>query len=133
MKRTISNTCLMLLFWASHNKSLMAYATSAAQTCECEAFEGGDYSSCSLMKLPAAYPANLTIGAWPEPELDLDGLATTKGFTYAEYMRGPGRSPQRALGAKFRNFRRTSLEMYWDDGTDPGMYSGQVPALGRKR
>jgi len=102
-----------------------------SETCECEAFEDGDYSSCSLMKLPPAYPANLTIGSWPEPELDLDALADEKGFTYAEYMRGPGRSPQRALGAKFRNFRRTPLEMYWDDGTDPGMYSGQVPAMGR--
>ena len=133
--RPATALAVSLLGWAASSGSVLAAASAAspAETCECDASasENGDYSSCSLMKLPAGYPANLTIGAWPEPELDLDGLASEKGFTYAEYMRGKGGQPQRALGAKFRNFRRTALEMYWDDGSDPGMYSGQVPALGR--
>jgi hypothetical protein len=28
-------------------------------------------------------------------------------------------------------FRKEALDMYWDDGTDPGMYSGQVQSMGR--
>lgn len=35
-----------------------------------------------------------------------------------------------SMGAKFRNFRRAALDMYWDDSRG-GTYSGQVPGLGR--
>lgn len=36
-----------------------------------------------------------------------------------------------SMGAKFRNFRRHKLTIFWDDGTAQGTYSGVIPALGR--
>ena len=76
---------------------------------------------------------NYSLGAPTEDEVTLDTLRNG-GYDYAEYMRGPADRADAsggALGAKFRNFRRETLEMYWDDGTHPGMYSGKVPAMGR--
>ncbi|KAJ8602110.1 hypothetical protein CTAYLR_001601 [Chrysophaeum taylorii] len=43
----------------------------------------------------------------------------------------PRKTKGASMGVKFRNFRREALEMYWDDGTPQGTYSGRVPGLGR--
>mmetsp|Transcript_29738 Transcript_29738/g.60779 ORF Transcript_29738/g.60779 Transcript_29738/m.60779 type:complete len:459 (-) Transcript_29738:262-1638(-) len=88
------------------------------------------FSCGAQLRLPTNYPANLTIGVPPEKEQTLDDLRA-QGFNFAEYMSHQGGATSSALGAKFRNFRKDSLEMYWDDGTTPGMYSGKVAAMGR--
>lgn len=114
------------------------------------------FSCGAQLRLPTNYPANLTIGVPPEKDQTLDDLRA-QGYQYAEYMRAQGGgNGGGALGAKFRNFRKEALEMYWcvqleipshhlrqkhgdklifsvcrDDGTEPGMYSGKVSAMGR--
>lgn len=87
------------------------------------------------MRLPLNYQANFTLGVpdLTQPEKTLDDLRN-EGVHFAEYMKSELQAldtSNKALGAKFRNFRRKTLEMYWDNGSEPGMYSGTVSAMGR--
>jgi hypothetical protein len=77
----------------------------------------------ATVRLPANYPANLTLGL-PEAnhEKSVEDFQA-EGRDYISYMKTEEQAragSNAALGAKFRNFRRKTLEMYWDDGSEPG-------------
>jgi len=116
-------------FWSPSS----APAENSAQVGETQEFPP---STCGAqMRLPLNYQANFSLGQ-PDiygDEKSLDDMRNS-GYTFAEYMKSENeasRNTAPALGAKFRNFRKKTLEMYWDDGTHPGMYSGTVSAMGR--
>jgi len=50
---------------------------------------------------------------------------------YVSSMGRSGTNPEIAFGAKFRNFLRTDLSVFYDDGTPQGAYSGKIPSKGR--
>ena len=116
-----------------------AAAAAAPGTC---AMACGAGDCTGQMRLPDHYNATIDFGAPPPDDGgemsaadigSLDGLHAVGEMLYATHPRKAGQfqraSP--ALGAKFRNFRKTALEMRWDDGSKEGVYSGSVAAMGR--
>ena len=80
------------------------------------------YSCGAQLRLPEGQ-FNVSIGEPPLQDYSLQDLKNLggSGWDFATYMKAQkGGAGGGALGAKFRNFRREELEMYWDDGTDPG-------------
>ena len=66
-------------------------------------------------------------------ETTLDDLLDT-GIKELKYMKAhtsPRKARGASMGAKFRNFRRETLDMRWDDGSKEGVYSGDLAGLGR--
>jgi len=61
-------------------------------------------------------------------ETTLDDLLDT-GIKELKYMKAhtsPRKARGASMGAKFRNFRRETLDMRWDDGSKEGVYSGDL-------
>ena len=61
-------------------------------------------------------------------ETTLDDLLDT-GIKELKYMKthtSPRKARGASMGAKFRNFRRETLDMRWDDGSKEGVYSGDL-------
>lgn len=54
-----------------------------------------------------------------------------KELKYMKAHESPRKARGASMGAKFRNFRRETLDMRWDDGTKEGTYSGDLRGLGR--
>lgn len=48
---------------------------------------------------------------------------------YLSYV-GKIRKESAPMGVKFRNFWKTTVTIYWDDGTYPGVYNGELKSLG---
>ena len=73
----------------------------------------------------------VSLGPVPEPAVeDLGDL----GLSFVEYMSPPGHRAQAAqtsMSGEFYNFLREDLEYYWQDGSQRGVLSGYVKALGR--
>jgi len=91
------------------------------------------YSCGAQLRLPDGQ-FNVSIGEPPLQDYSLQDLKEIggSGWDFATYMKAQkGGGGGGALGAKFRNFRREDLEMYWDDGTDPGACTrGRAPECG---
>lgn len=72
-------------------------------------------------------------GSFLDKDLSLTELEAN--VTELKYQRPTeAREKQRrgsSVGVKFRNFLRHKVEMYWDDGSEEGTYSGIVDGLGR--
>ena len=61
-------------------------------------------------------------------ETSLEDLLDT-GIKELKYMKShtsPRKARGASMGAKFRNFRRETLDMRWDDGSKEGVYSGDL-------
>ena len=84
------------------------------------------YSCGAQLRLPAA-KANFTAGALPEPPTPLESL----GFDFVQHMLlGGGDASGGAMSAIFHNFRRGTLDKYWQDGTEPGQFAGSISPWG---
>jgi len=84
------------------------------------------YSCGAQLRLPAAQ-ANFTVGALPEPPTPLESL----GFDFVQHMLlGGGDASGGAMSAIFHNFRRGTLDKYWQDGTEPGQFAGSISPWG---
>ena len=87
--------------------------------------------------LPDAYNATLRLGDGlrdGETPPTLEMLHAQGELQYVTYDKEPHEvqtGGETALGAKFRNFRRETLNMMWDNGSPDGVYSGAVNALSR--
>jgi hypothetical protein len=105
-------------FWGSNSKDDSADKGGIGKVQEYPVATCG-----ATVRLPANYPANLTLGL-PEAshEKSVEDFQA-EGRDYISYMKTEEQAragSNAALGAKFRNFRRKTLEMYWDDGSEPG-------------
>jgi len=86
--------------------------------------------------LPAGYNASVflddgsLVAKQDGTELAVSELGLEVREVKHQRARGGGKRGT-SMGAKFRNFRRETLTMHWDDGTPEGVYSGEVRGLGR--
>jgi len=108
---------LLLLFFLSLRP---AYAQDGGRSCP-----STSSSSCSSVYIDDGRS---------RPEMSLEELGKKTSAKEIKYMRSgpsPRNSHGASMGVKFRNFRRSKLELRWDDGTKEGTYSGVVNAMGR--
>eukprot|EP00927_Polykrikos_kofoidii_P051325 TRINITY_DN45115_c0_g1_i1.p1 TRINITY_DN45115_c0_g1~~TRINITY_DN45115_c0_g1_i1.p1 ORF type:complete len:506 (-),score=74.69 TRINITY_DN45115_c0_g1_i1:27-1370(-) len=103
----------------------------------------GDKCVPSIVKLPASYAANVTLGPSCDSTssdgvrclpLSIGQLHARGQALYATYMSDQPKDSTAdgaALGAKFLNFQRRDFDMMWDDGSSKGVYSGNINAMTR--
>lgn len=55
-----------------------------------------------------------------------------RSLPYVRFLEGPPMQEraERAMGARFRNFYRFTLTMWWDNGSPRGVYSGEIRGFG---
>lgn len=69
-------------------------------------------------------------GSCPAAEAPPENLGEALGVPYVSYMLSGIPPPAgRPMGAKFRNFRSSDVEMRWDDGSRDGAYSGLILSM----
>jgi len=118
-------------FWGGENTPTLVPASIELAS---DTMEYPPATCGASVRLPANYPANFTLGV---PDLTREKTVDdfqAEGYNFVTYMKTEAQAKagtNEALGAKFRNFRKNTLEMYWDNGQEPGMYSGTVSAMGR--
>jgi hypothetical protein len=110
---------------------LLTAATRAAHSLEyCSALNDGQ---CETLRAhDTGAPVFLDTGSLGG-ETSLEDLLDT-GIKELKYMKShtsPRKARGASMGAKFRNFRRETLDMRWDDGSKEGVYSGDLLGLGR--
>jgi prolyl 4-hydroxylase len=110
--------------------ALLAATRAAAALEYCSALNDGQ---CETLRAhDTGAPVFLDTGSLGG-ETTLDDLLDT-GIKELKYMKthtSPRKARGASMGAKFRNFRRETLDMRWDDGSKEGVYSGDLAGLGR--